>query len=451
MGRGNSDRQDSSWANWFGTTDAAFGAAAGSVTSSAQIQETIRRALWLLECGIRTDSELALLTGLTSTQSGRRRLVAILQPMLLTAVREVWGRGWEPIDLARYVGKRLTAGQRRLAIDLTALQLQEYAAAVVPPSWPGQLRELQATVWWPRDEPLLTVWAKRNGWASLLKDALAVLHLIDNLVPIEQLGPLPGERQHPESDNAQGEVDPRILSRVRHLLAQAESTNFEAEAESFTAAAQSLMARHQIDRAMIEAAQRASEGSAGARGLVRAQRVGIENPYEGPKALLLNEVALANRCRMVWNKDYGYGTVVGHAADRAAVEVLFTSLLIQATRAMTTAGSRSRRDGGSRTRSFRSSFLTAFATRIGERLEFASKDAETTAAESAGGGALVPVLAARKAAVDAAVDEIFPELQSKALGSISDGEGWRAGMSAADRAELGAATPLNADHQASGR
>lgn len=410
--------------------------------SAGQIEETIRRALWLLQSGLAADQEADRLTALTGTQLGRRRLVTALLPMLLAAVRGAWGRGWEPVDLARYLGKRLTAGQRRLAVDLTALQIQEYAAAMLPPSWSGQLRELEATVWWPSDQSLLEVWAARDGWARMVEDALAVLHLFSTLAPIEQLGPRPGEPQEAEPDDAQSEVDPRILSRVRHLLAQAESTNFEAEADSFTAAAQSLMARHQIDRAMIEAAQRTAEGVAGGRSMVRARRVGIENPYEGPKALLLNEVALANRCRMIWNKEYGYGTVVGHAADRAAVEVLFTSLLIQATRAMTTAGARIRRDGSSRTRSFRSSFLTAFATRIGQRLESASQDAEASAAESAGGGVLVPVLAARKAAVDAAVEEIFPALQSKVLGSVTDGEGWRAGMSAADRADLGSTTPL---------
>lgn len=442
MGRGNGDRQDSSWANWFGTPRTGLGEPARSAATQGQIEQLLRQVLWLLQSGMSADRELAQLSGFSQGRSGRRYLVTTLQSMLLTAVREAWRRGWEPVDLARYAGKRLTAGQRRFTVELVALQLQEYAAVTLPPSWPGQLRELQATVWWPSEQSLLEVRAAKDGWSSLLHDALAVLQWVSDLAPIEELGPRPGERPHSEPDDISVEVDPRILSRVRHLLAQAESTNFEAEAESFTAAAQTLMARHQIDRAMVEAAQLAAAGADAARRVVRAHRVGIENPYEGPKALLLNEVAAANRCRMVWNKEYGYGTVVGHATDRAAVEVLFTSLLIQATRAMTTAGARIRRDGSSRTRSFRSSFLTAFATRIGQRLESATQAEEATAAQGAGGGALVPVLAARKAAVDAAVHEIFPELQTRALASVTDGEGWRAGVSAADQAQLGATTSL---------
>lgn len=55
-------------------------------------------------------------------------------------------------------------------------------------------------------------------------------------------------------------------------------------------------------------------------------------------------------------------------SDLDAVELLFTSLLVQATTAMLAAGSRQDAHGRSRTRSFRQSFLAAYAQRIGERL-----------------------------------------------------------------------------------
>ena len=60
--------------------------------------------------------------------------------------------------------------------------------------------------------------------------------------------------------------------------------------------------------------------------------------------------------------------MVGFAGDVEAVELLFTSLLVQATAAMMRAGSRTGRNGRSRTRSFRQSFLHAYAVRIGQRL-----------------------------------------------------------------------------------
>ena len=61
-------------------------------------------------------------------------------------------------------------------------------------------------------------------------------------------------------------------------------------------------------------------------------------------------------------------TVVAHADDLDAIDMLFTSLLVQATRAMLAKGPHEDRFGRSRTRSFRQSFLVAFAGRIHERL-----------------------------------------------------------------------------------
>ena len=62
----------------------------------------------------------------------------------------------------------------------------------------------------------------------------------------------------------------------------------------------------------------------------------------------------------------------------------------------------------------------------------------TTAAD------LVPVLAERSRAVDAAVSELFPHLRRRG-GRVVDPAGWHAGRRAADDAELGASRPSLAD------
>ncbi len=193
------------------------------------------------------------------------------------------------------------------------------------------------------------------------------------------------------------------------LLAKAESTPFEAEAETFTAGAQSLMARHSIDAALLA---RPGHDRTGGRGTdPQGRRIGIDNPYEGPKAALLQVVASANRCRMVWSRELGFGTVVGFESDLDGVEVLFTSLLVQATRTLAAAGSRTDPHGGSRTRSFRQSFLAAFADRIGERLHEATAQEEVAAADRTNGRELVPILAARAEEVDDMVDTWFPDVR----------------------------------------
>ncbi|WP_193045937.1 hypothetical protein [Mycolicibacterium baixiangningiae] len=49
---------------------------------------------------------------------------------------------------------------------------------------------------------------------------------------------------------------------------------------------------------------------------------------------LVQTVAQANRCRTVWIKDLGCVVTVGSETDLNLVDVLTTSLLLQASRAM---------------------------------------------------------------------------------------------------------------------
>jgi hypothetical protein len=151
-----------------------------------------------------------------------------------------------------------------------------------------------------------------------------------------------------------------------------------------------------------------------------------------PKALLVGAVADANRCRSVVTEDPGFCTLVGTASDVEAVEVLSTSLLVQATAAMTRHGSQMDVLGRSRTRSFRHSFLLSYATRIGERLRAAT---ESAVADTGHTTDLVPILRRHAERVDAAVDEAFPHLRSR-QSSVSNGLGWAAGRVAADLARL---------------
>jgi hypothetical protein len=150
--------------------------------------------------------------------------------------------------------------------------------------------------------------------------------------------------------------------------------------------------------------------------------------------MLLAAVAAANRCRTVWMPDVALSAVFGYPADLEFVEVLYTSLLVQATSAMAAAGPQVDGAGRSRTRSFRQAFLLSYAARIGERLRAAGKAAEAEAVE-VHGQVLVPVLAGRSAAVEEACASAFPNTVRRSL-SISNAAGWRAGRAAADVAAL---------------
>jgi hypothetical protein len=225
--------------------------------------------------------------------------------------------------------------------------------------------------------------------------------------------------------------DPGVLHKVRSLLAKAESTTFPDEAEALTAKAQQLMDRHAIDRAVLAA-------TGGGAGGPEGRTLLIEAPYARPKFQLLTELARANRCRAVLDTRANRATVVGFPDDQQTVELLYTSLLVQGTRAMLQAGTSAR----TRSRSYRHAFLVAYAARIGQRLRQAA-EATVRDAVRDHGEHLLPVLRSRELAVEDLVGQTFPELRRMRV-TASDPAGYAAGHAAADRARLGG-------HEVSGR
>ncbi|MHA6760626.1 DUF2786 domain-containing protein [Streptacidiphilus sp. PAMC 29251] len=376
--------------------------------------------------------------------------------LLVTAalLARLWQAGWQPADLARAVRRELTPQHSRLVVDLVAAEVRGYAAAALDPRWSDQLRELEASVWWADDDAFLGGIAERERAdrftvATLL---LELYRLVGRLPPLTPLGPPPGAVPRNGGSTVffaqKTGSEPRMLGRIRALLAKAESTEFPDEAEALTAKAQQLMARHSIDEALLAA-------SSGSRAEPGACRIGVDNPYEAPKALLLDAVAHANRATSLWTKELGFCTVVGFPADLEAVELLYTSLLVQATTAMNSAGIQGGGAGGSRTKSFRQSFLISYGSRIRERLAEATAQAteealaglraqdpglDGTGSEgsdgSDGGSSLLPVLAAREEAVRESTERMFPNARAGRAIRASDYEGWTQGRAAADRAQL---------------
>lgn len=360
-------------------------------------------------------------------------------------VHSCWQGGWQPADLVRVVARDLAARHVRLAVDLIAAEGRRYAAATLDPRWSAQLRELEATVWWDDQRSYLDAAGGRAGLDLLgtVSCALELVRLLGRLPRIAPVGPPPGSggRRARRQPDPRLTPEPRMLVRIRALLAKAESTEYPAEADAFTAKAQQLMAQHSISAALLDADAEVENEPA-------ARRIGIDNPYEAPKALLLDAVTEANRCRSVWSRHFGFSTVVGYEPDLDSVELLYTSLLIQATTAMNRAGSRRDGHGRSRTRTFRQSFLVAYATRIGQRLAEATESAVREAAagfqpdgpaasgtEARADPRLLPVLAARDDAVRDTTERMFPGLVSHALNG-NDREGWAHGTAAADQAIL---------------
>ncbi|MEU6057120.1 DUF2786 domain-containing protein [Streptomyces sp. NPDC047097] len=323
-------------------------------------------------------------------------------------VRRAWQRGWQPADVLRLVRRDLEDRHVRLAAGLIAAEVRGYPA--LPVRWAGQLAELPGAEWR----------ADRFSYATAV---LELYRLLARLPAIEPAGPVPGAPL--TAPAAPGE--PRMLGRIRALLAKAEATGYPEEAEALTAKAQELMARHSLDEAALAARTHRAEGP-------EAVRIGVEPPYETSKAILLDAVARANRCRAVWSEAFGFSTVVGFGADLEVVELLYTSLLVQGMAAMSRAEREQRAGGRKRTKTFRQSFLLAYAHRLGDRLEAAAERVTADAAAGAEAAGLLPVLASRDAAVSARADAMFPETTATRVRGATDEAGWQHGRDAADRA-----------------
>ncbi|MEU1921780.1 DUF2786 domain-containing protein [Streptomyces albogriseolus] len=319
-------------------------------------------------------------------------------------VASAWQRGWQPADVVRVVRRELDETHVRLAGALIRAQARRDGRARGA-RWEAQLEELpEAEGFAPRGD--------RFSHVTVVLELYRLLLRLPALEPLDEAAaPSPaGRERRPES---------RMLGRIRALLAKAEATGFPEEAEALSAKAQELMARHSVDEALLAARAPAAEGP-------DAVRIGVDPPYEQAKAVLLDAVASANHCQAVWNEPFGFSTVVGFAPDLEAVELLFTSLLVQATTAMTKAEAAQRAGGRKRTKTFRQSFLAAYAHRVGARL--------AAAAEGPVSEDLLPVLASREVAVGARVERLFPSTTTTRLRGVSDGAGWEEGVRAAEEA-----------------
>jgi hypothetical protein len=340
---------------------------------------------------------------------------------LAAGLGSLWRKGWQPLDAARLMDTVDERVGRRVLVDALLIDRERWHQRAAP-LWAEQAERLGATTpWWDRSLPYWAQVVERLTVhpAIVIRTANTVHDLLVDPPPMPSFEAPPTE---PARVAGGGATDPTVLARVRALLAKAESTTFEAEADALTAKAQELIARHAIDVALLGDVADVPGG----------RRILIERPYARAKYVLLSGIARANHCRACWHGGIEVASVIGHSDDLHLVEVLYTSLLVQGTSAVLAASRRGEVEGS--TRAWRNAFWTGFANRVGQRLAAATAAAQAEHAERHGDD-LLPVLAARKDAVDRAFAEAFPRL-GKLRTSVSSGEGLLAGHRFADKVRL---------------
>jgi hypothetical protein len=232
---------------------------------------------------------------------------------------------------------------------------------------------------------------------------------------------------------AQPDNPDRMLAKIRALLTKAEDpAATPAEAEAFTAKAAELMAKYGVDRAMLAAADPTSD--------VPGDRIiWIQAPYALDKQRLLSQLGLALGCKTVLKQSVrGYAVhLFGYASDLERVDMLFTSLLLQAVNSL----AQTPVPYWENAAAFRRSWLAGFAAMIAHRLHQAEKRAAANATQEreqagTGGPSVALVLADRATVVQRKLEEAYPKL-GKARARKLSGSGYRDGVEAGRRADLG--------------
>lgn len=227
-----------------------------------------------------------------------------------------------------------------------------------------------------------------------------------------------------------------MLDKVRKLLVKAEDPAATAEeSEVYTAKAAELIAAYGIDQALL-ARDDPSTDRVGDRVVV------VDAPYARDKADLLGGVANQLRCQAVQRSRWVGGSkqislhLFGFESDLLRAEMLYTSLLLQATSGVT----RVRAPRGEQLAAFRRSWLRGFTyaviTRLAQAEEQARAEAETVATPEPGRQSVALVLADRSAAVRSRLREHYPDVRQARRRDLS-GSGGRQGWAAGQRADLG--------------
>jgi hypothetical protein len=355
-----------------------------------------------------------------------RQLGVAVAGLFDRALNFLWPSGWLPYDLVQVVRRECDDFATDLVVDVIAANMSQYAEATMHERWRDQLRQIEAEPWWRPDRQHFEQWLARHILTKEegLEVVIVALATLLALPRLPLILPLPGSATKADALLGLG-VDQKVLAKVRGLLAKAESTEFPEEAEALSAKAQELMSRHAFERALLDADEHVPQTAS-------SRRVWLDTPYVGAKAQLVAAVAAANRSKGVVYEKLGFIALIGADLDLEITELLSTSLLLQATRAMVAAGA----GVDSRSRTYRQSFLLAYATRIGQRLRAAAEDSDDHTADDR----LLPVLADREKAVSKLFEELHPATVKKSY-TVGSAAGWEAGTAAADQADIGLNRP----------
>lgn len=226
------------------------------------------------------------------------------------------------------------------------------------------------------------------------------------------------------------------LSKIRALLDKAESTatDFPAEAEALTAKAIELMERYRIDEAMIADAKPPQD-----RGKIIEKKFSIgAGPYVNTRMALATAIGDAHSVTVLTSNGLRGKMLylIGYETDVELTEMLYTSLLVQATSALSSPEVQADKPTGVHGTKFARSFFMGFTDTIASRLR-TSTSAAAADVPNVTGRSVALVLTDRRQSVEADVLRRYGQIRkARPVSPASSWDGRMAGVLAGNRADI---------------
>ncbi|QFG10733.1 hypothetical protein SEA_ANIMUS_65 [Streptomyces phage Animus] len=228
------------------------------------------------------------------------------------------------------------------------------------------------------------------------------------------------------------ETNPK-LAKIRALLAKAEDPAASPEeAEAYFGRAADLMAKYGIDQALL-----AEDGPI--KDDLDRRTFEIKGKYVPDRAALLFSITHALGAQNVyWNltdwedgKRYRKVEVYAHQSTLERIEILFSTLQLQALNGM----KKARPQYGESVTSYRKSWMAGFASVVRKRLAQAEETALRQTQQETGSTGAELVLVKREAAVERFFKLAHPKVKAAPRRRLT-GTGWQDGKAAGERASL---------------
>jgi hypothetical protein len=228
------------------------------------------------------------------------------------------------------------------------------------------------------------------------------------------------------------------LEKIRGLLDKAESTEFPEEARLLSEKAQDLMTKYALTDHDLRLLSDPTTVD-----IVETREVKVFAPYSRAKGHVLSAAAKGNGCKVVFDSterkrsegNYRVMYLTGFSRDVDNAEMLYTSLLVQATKELLT----TKRPEWEHGKTWSNSFLIGYATEVGDRLRQRRRVVaqETVVIVDGAERNLLPVLASRTAKVEEAYEKRWGGHLRSGPASQVRGGGYGAGRTAGARANVG--------------